>query len=243
MSDETPNPEKELSGQNLPGQRGDHGEEVRVQRGMFGADKGGDTSGYGGLVRSIRLPGPAARPYGGWFDEVADELEERAGGAGAPPRERHREDGRRPRRAHLPHRARAPRPRGPHPARRPGAPLRALYRRLRRPLPRRQGPRAARRLPPALADPRPADPPGGLGPGQRAAHPVARRRLPDERLARARDVRLLRHRLRRPPRPHPDHDAGRLAGPPAAQGLPLGGIAVEYKGAQIPAPDQRRSYS
>ncbi|NVI32768.1 NADH-quinone oxidoreductase subunit C, partial [Streptomyces sp. CAI-17] len=24
---------------------------------------------------------------------------------------------------------------------------------------------------------------------------------------------------------------------------PLGGIAVEYKGAQIPAPDQRRSYS
>ncbi|MEV7245582.1 MULTISPECIES: NADH-quinone oxidoreductase subunit C [unclassified Streptomyces] len=69
------NPEKDLSASNLPGQRGQGGEEIRVQRGMFGADNGGDTSGYGGLVRSVRLPGPASRPYGGWFDEVADELE------------------------------------------------------------------------------------------------------------------------------------------------------------------------
>jgi NADH-quinone oxidoreductase subunit C len=72
---DVPNPEKELSAENLPGRRGEGGEEIRVQRGMFGADNGGDTSGYGGLVRSIRLPGAAARPYGGWFDEVADELE------------------------------------------------------------------------------------------------------------------------------------------------------------------------
>ncbi|MFG2880461.1 NADH-quinone oxidoreductase subunit C [Streptomyces sp. NPDC048337] len=70
-----PNPDKELSRQNLPGQRGDHGEEVRVQRGMFGARNGGDTSGYGGLVRSVRLPGAAVRPYGSYFDEVVDELE------------------------------------------------------------------------------------------------------------------------------------------------------------------------
>ncbi|WP_254792703.1 NADH-quinone oxidoreductase subunit C [Streptomyces sp. CC77] len=70
-----PNPEKDLAAQNLPGQRGEHGEEIRVQRGMFGANKGGDTSGYGGLVRSVRLPGAATRPYGGYFDEVADELE------------------------------------------------------------------------------------------------------------------------------------------------------------------------
>ncbi|GAA3496104.1 NADH-quinone oxidoreductase subunit C [Streptomyces prasinosporus] len=69
------NPEKELSAENLPGRRGRGGEEIRVQRGMFGAAGGGDTSGYGGLVRSVRLPGPATRPYGGWFDEVADELE------------------------------------------------------------------------------------------------------------------------------------------------------------------------
>ncbi len=67
---------KDLGASNLPGQRGEGGEEIRVQRGMFGANNGGDTTGYGGLVRlRVRLPGPATRPYGGWFDEVADELE------------------------------------------------------------------------------------------------------------------------------------------------------------------------
>ncbi|MGI5469515.1 NADH-quinone oxidoreductase subunit C [Streptomyces sp. CA-132043] len=69
------NPDKDLNAQNLPGQRGDHGEVIGVRRGMFGANNGGDTSGYGGLVRTVRLPGAASRPYGGWFDEVADELE------------------------------------------------------------------------------------------------------------------------------------------------------------------------
>ncbi|CAM5269171.1 hypothetical protein SCALM49S_02837 [Streptomyces californicus] len=38
-------------------------------------NNGGDTSGYGGLIRTVTLPGAASRPYGGWFDEVADELE------------------------------------------------------------------------------------------------------------------------------------------------------------------------
>ena len=37
------NPEKDLSASNLPGQRGQGGEEIRVQRGMFGANNGGDT--------------------------------------------------------------------------------------------------------------------------------------------------------------------------------------------------------
>ncbi|MGP3983941.1 NADH-quinone oxidoreductase subunit C [Streptomyces sp. KR80] len=69
------NPDKELSAQNLPGRRGDHGEVIDVRRGMFGPRDGGDTSGYGGLVRSVRMPHAATRPYGGWFDEVADELE------------------------------------------------------------------------------------------------------------------------------------------------------------------------
>ena len=32
-------------------------------------------------------------------------------------------------------------------------------------------------------------------------------------------------------------------GHPQRKDYPLGGIPVEYKGAQIPAPDQRRSYS
>jgi NADH-quinone oxidoreductase subunit C len=51
-----------------------HGEVVGFRRGMFGAHDGGDTSGYGGLRRVVALPGATARPYGHGFDEVADEL-------------------------------------------------------------------------------------------------------------------------------------------------------------------------
>ncbi|MBY8888564.1 NADH-quinone oxidoreductase subunit C [Streptomyces sp. PTM05] len=77
------NPDKDVSATNLPGQRGDHGEVIGVRHGMFGANNGGDTSGYGGLVRPVRMPGESSRPYGGPrggaaygdFDEVADELE------------------------------------------------------------------------------------------------------------------------------------------------------------------------
>ena len=50
-------------------------ETIDVQRGMFGAHDTGDTSGYGGLVRPVQLPGPSPRPYGGDFDDVADRLE------------------------------------------------------------------------------------------------------------------------------------------------------------------------
>jgi NADH-quinone oxidoreductase subunit C len=42
---------------------------------MFGAAGSGDTSGYGRLVRPVALPGATARPYGGHFDETADVLE------------------------------------------------------------------------------------------------------------------------------------------------------------------------
>ena len=50
-------------------------ETVDVRHGMFGAHGTGDTSGYGGLVRPVQLPGATPRPYGGWFDEAADQLE------------------------------------------------------------------------------------------------------------------------------------------------------------------------
>ena len=50
-------------------------EVVGVQHGMFGARGSGDTSGYDGLIRPVTMPGGSARPYGGWFDEVADALE------------------------------------------------------------------------------------------------------------------------------------------------------------------------
>lgn len=43
--------------------------------GMFGVSGTGDTSGYSGLVRVQATPGSSERPYGSYFDEVADELE------------------------------------------------------------------------------------------------------------------------------------------------------------------------
>ena len=46
-----------------------------AQQGMFGATGSGDTSGYGGLVRSIATPGSSSRPFGSYFDDVADSLE------------------------------------------------------------------------------------------------------------------------------------------------------------------------
>ena len=48
---------------------------VGVRRGAFGVSGSGDTSGFGGLVAPIVMPGASARPYGSWFDEVSDEIE------------------------------------------------------------------------------------------------------------------------------------------------------------------------
>jgi NADH-quinone oxidoreductase subunit C len=85
MSDShgTPNTPDSPAGRNgngngnggVPAPRDTAGEVIGVRKGMFGASNGGDTSGYGGLVRTVRLPGAASRPYGGIFDEIADELE------------------------------------------------------------------------------------------------------------------------------------------------------------------------
>jgi NADH-quinone oxidoreductase subunit C len=43
--------------------------------GAFGVTGTGDTSGFGGLVRSPAHTGSSERPYGGYFDDVADDLE------------------------------------------------------------------------------------------------------------------------------------------------------------------------
>lgn len=53
--------------------RGGH-EVIGTRRGMFGVTGTGDTSGYGRLVREVTLPGSSPRPYGGYFDEVVDVL-------------------------------------------------------------------------------------------------------------------------------------------------------------------------
>ncbi|MGC5051124.1 NADH-quinone oxidoreductase subunit C [Micromonospora sp. DT48] len=45
-------------------------------RGMFGNQGTGDVSGFGGLVRRHHVVEDAPRPYGGYFDEVRDALEE-----------------------------------------------------------------------------------------------------------------------------------------------------------------------
>jgi NADH-quinone oxidoreductase subunit C len=46
----------------------------RQRQGMFGVHGTGDTSGYGGVRLPAYSPAPAERPYGGWFDAFADEF-------------------------------------------------------------------------------------------------------------------------------------------------------------------------
>ncbi|GAA3416772.1 NADH-quinone oxidoreductase subunit C [Streptosporangium vulgare] len=55
-------------------------EEPVAHLGMFGASGTGDTSGYGRLVVRRKPELSSARPYGGYFDTVADELERALGG-------------------------------------------------------------------------------------------------------------------------------------------------------------------
>ena len=45
------------------------------QRGIFGEQGSGDTSGFGGLVRRRPALPETPRPYGGYFDEVVDALD------------------------------------------------------------------------------------------------------------------------------------------------------------------------
>lgn len=42
---------------------------------MFGVHGSGDTSGYGRLILPVHTDGTTDRPYGGYFDTIADELE------------------------------------------------------------------------------------------------------------------------------------------------------------------------
>lgn len=49
-------------------------EVIGTRHGMFGAEGSGDTSGYGGLVRQVALPGGTPPPYGGWFDPFVGAL-------------------------------------------------------------------------------------------------------------------------------------------------------------------------
>src|SRR5260370_26752125 len=128
------------------------------------------------------------------------------------------------------------RPRSTPHHRRPGEPPRLLpgcaVRRIQ--LPRR---RHRRRLVP-LRTPLPGHLPhslplagGACSSGRparqrRRCHRLHHRRLAVGQLLRARGLRSVRSPLRRPSQPAPHHDAGRLARPPAAQGLPRGGLPL-----------------
>lgn len=57
---------------------------IDVRHGMFGVTGTGDTSGYGGLVRPVAIPDATERPYGGWFDSVADRVESVVDSRGLP---------------------------------------------------------------------------------------------------------------------------------------------------------------
>jgi NADH-quinone oxidoreductase subunit C len=67
-------PAVEQSHENVPAPTGEV-HQVGERHGMFGVRGTGDTSGYGGLTAAITFPGDAQRPFGGWYDEVADALE------------------------------------------------------------------------------------------------------------------------------------------------------------------------
>jgi NADH-quinone oxidoreductase subunit C len=62
-----------------PGEQAEHASRGgvvagRARQGMFGVRGSGDTSGYGAVRLPAYAPAPAQRPYGGWFDELTDEL-------------------------------------------------------------------------------------------------------------------------------------------------------------------------
>ena len=82
-----PDPREQLP-QGVPGTSdGTVVEETRAvgrREGMFGVTGSGDVSGYGGLRAPVLRNPSAQRPYGGWFDEAADALEEALGSRGIP---------------------------------------------------------------------------------------------------------------------------------------------------------------
>lgn len=51
-------------------------ETIGTRFGLFHSSQGEDTTGFTGMVEHFRLPGETPRPYGGWFDEVVDIIEE-----------------------------------------------------------------------------------------------------------------------------------------------------------------------
>jgi NADH-quinone oxidoreductase subunit C len=49
-------------------------EVLATRKGMFGVKGTGDTSGFGGLTRTVEFPPPSTPPFGGWWDSVYDRI-------------------------------------------------------------------------------------------------------------------------------------------------------------------------
>src|SRR3954471_14945695 len=76
MSSQHPEQQAEQAADQLPARaEPDRREQPIARTGMFGAKTTGDTSGYGRLVVRQAPKVSTPRPYGGYFDQVADELE------------------------------------------------------------------------------------------------------------------------------------------------------------------------
>ena len=217
---------------------------VGERHGMFGAMDTGDTSGYGGMVAPILFPAAAVRPYGSYFDDIADSLAAALGGGSASydsAVERVVVDRGEltifVRREHLPSVARALRDdptlrfemcmsvSGVHFPGEEGRELHAVYHFL-------SITHGGRRLRVEVTVPD-ADP---HVPSIVATYPAAdwHERETWDMFGIVFDGHPALTRILMPD-DWPGH--------PQRKEYPLGGIPVEYKGATIPPPDQRRSYS
>ncbi|MFN8228836.1 MAG: NADH-quinone oxidoreductase subunit C [Mycobacterium sp.] len=213
---------------------------MTTPRGMFGVAGSGDTSGYGRLVRTVPVPESSPRPYGGYFDDVVDRLAAVLGGEFEDAVLRvtvHRDqltleiD-----RAHLPAVARALRDdsalrfelcsgvSGVHYPADAGAELHAFY-----PL---MSITHNRRIHLEVACPD-SDP---HVPSLFSVYPTTdwHERETYDFFGIVFDGHPALTRIEMP---------DDWVGHPQRKDYPLGGVPVEYHGAQIPPPDQRRSYS
>ncbi|HET7398863.1 MAG TPA: NADH-quinone oxidoreductase subunit C [Intrasporangium sp.] len=217
---------------------------VGVRRGMFGSSDGADTSGYGGLVAPIVVAGPAQRPYGGWFDQLVDDLERGLVGGSASIAEAvdsvvvdHGELTIHVNRQHLPAVARVLRDdpslrfelclgvSGVHYPERTGAELHAVYHLL-------SITHGSKRVRLEVSCPD-SDP---HIPSIVSTYPAAdwHERETWDMFGIVFDGHPALTRILMPD-DWPGH--------PQRKDYPLGGIPVEYKGATVPPPDQRRSYT
>ena len=221
------------------------GRPARARRGMFGVSGSGDTSGFGGLRLPGYVAGPGRAPVRRLVRRVRRRAARRAATSAACPRERDPADHRRPRRDHL---LRAPRAHRSSCAARCATTRRCASSCAARcpawTTARTSPQRLHVGLPPDVDDLPAPDPAGGRAStsttrtcpawSRSTRPPTGTSGRPGTCSASIFDGHPALTRILMPD----DWD-----GHPQRKDYPLGGIPVEYKGAEIPPPDQRRAYS